>query len=218
MTSLIRVTDVDTNQIKPFMPTDLFLGTILLYIVYLRLACAYIKLSGTPINTLLYLPQQTTYHRHLLAGSADRLLHWTLDSPPCLTTLGKLHTLPRQTPSIMMTSTDNDKHMSKLRLWRVCLNWICYHPKPNVLHHCEHKQLLTLYEAIDGPVHDRQLIARLSRNPADCKVYQGGLWYSTVSAYISLFPLFAPLLWWSNITTVDIATRWSLMKSPVTRL
>jgi hypothetical protein len=25
MTSLIRVTDVDTNQIKPFMPTDLFL-------------------------------------------------------------------------------------------------------------------------------------------------------------------------------------------------
>jgi hypothetical protein len=27
MTSLIRVTDVDTNQIKPFMPSDLFLRT-----------------------------------------------------------------------------------------------------------------------------------------------------------------------------------------------
>jgi hypothetical protein len=26
MTSLIRATDVDTNQIKPFMPSDLFFG------------------------------------------------------------------------------------------------------------------------------------------------------------------------------------------------
>jgi len=33
--------------------------------------------------------------------------------------------LSRQPSSILMTSIDNDKHMSKPRLWRAYLNWMC---------------------------------------------------------------------------------------------
>ncbi|KAH7342925.1 hypothetical protein BKA65DRAFT_538107 [Rhexocercosporidium sp. MPI-PUGE-AT-0058] len=77
MTSLIRVTDVDTNQIKPFMPTDLFLGTyscVSCIIDGIRLH----KLLGHPVRIRrslplgapqLYIPSSTTWRQGALFES-----------------------------------------------------------------------------------------------------------------------------------------------------
>jgi len=51
MTSLIRATDADTNQIKPFMPSDLFPNIILLHVFSIKVYADLI-LTGLKIHLL----------------------------------------------------------------------------------------------------------------------------------------------------------------------